>query len=131
MKIKKPSLKGMKNCGYLGHFAKEKYLCAGHNFSGKMKLSGGKQEVMGPPEVMGPEEPKPEKVSFSEPMDVSMSQEKRSQVDAQIRRQIKNMQAVEKIKEQVADVADRDRRLAPELERRLRMRAKMKARGDY
>lgn len=34
MKIKKPSLKGVKNCGYLGHFAQDQYLEKGHNFSG-------------------------------------------------------------------------------------------------
>lgn len=38
MKVKKPSLKGQGNCGYLGHFAKDKYLCEGHNTSGKVSL---------------------------------------------------------------------------------------------
>lgn len=32
--MKKPSVKGMKNMGYLGHFAKDKFLSKGHNFSG-------------------------------------------------------------------------------------------------
>jgi len=31
MKIKKPSLKGVKSCEYLGHFAQDKYIQAGHN----------------------------------------------------------------------------------------------------
>ena len=31
---KKPSLKGVKNTGYLGHFAKDKFLAQGHNDSG-------------------------------------------------------------------------------------------------
>ena len=35
MKIKKPSLKGMKNCEYLEHFAQDKYIQQGHNDSGK------------------------------------------------------------------------------------------------
>lgn len=34
MKIKKPSLKGIPNTGYLGHFAMDKYIEKGHNFSG-------------------------------------------------------------------------------------------------
>lgn len=29
--IKKPSLKGLKNVGYLGHFAKDKWISKGHN----------------------------------------------------------------------------------------------------
>lgn len=39
MKIKKPSLKGMKNCEYLGHFAQDKYIQEGHNLSGSMALA--------------------------------------------------------------------------------------------
>lgn len=31
MKIKRPSLKGKANLGYLGHFAQDKYIQAGHN----------------------------------------------------------------------------------------------------
>jgi hypothetical protein len=31
MKIKKPTLSGMKNFGYLGHFAQDRYIQAGHN----------------------------------------------------------------------------------------------------
>lgn len=34
MKIKQPSLKGMKNTSYLGHFAQDKYIQKGHNLSG-------------------------------------------------------------------------------------------------
>lgn len=34
MKIKQPSLKGMKNTKYLGHFAQDKYIQKGHNLSG-------------------------------------------------------------------------------------------------
>lgn len=41
MKIKKPSLKGQRNCGYLGHFSKDKYLCEGHNTSGRFAMTGG------------------------------------------------------------------------------------------
>lgn len=33
MKIKKPSLKGMKHTEYLGHFAQDKYMEKGHNLS--------------------------------------------------------------------------------------------------
>ena len=32
MGIKKPSLKGMNHCGYLGHFAQDKFVQMGHNF---------------------------------------------------------------------------------------------------
>lgn len=123
MKIKKPSMKGMKNCGYLGHFAKEKYLCQGHNFSGKMDLTKGD---------MGMSKDQPDYVvEITKPMEVGISAEKRAQIDAQIRRDIKNKMAIEKMKESLADQEDRDRRLAPELERRMRMRAKMKQGGDY
>lgn len=34
MKAKKPSLRGMRNCDYLGHFRKDKYISEGHNTSG-------------------------------------------------------------------------------------------------
>ena len=34
MQIKKPSLKGMKNTKYLGHFAQDQYIQKGHNLSG-------------------------------------------------------------------------------------------------
>lgn len=123
MKIKKPSLKGMKNCGYLGHFGKEKYLSQGHNFSGKMEISKGE---------MGMSKDQPDYVvEISKPMEVGISSEKRAQIDAQLRRDIKNMKAVDKIKSDLADQEDRDRRLAPELERRMRMRAKMKRERDY
>ena len=38
MKIKKPSVKGMKHTEYLGHFAKDKYMCEGHNTSAFAKF---------------------------------------------------------------------------------------------
>lgn len=41
MKIKRPSLKDMKNCEYLGHFAQDKYIQQGHNDS---KWPGDKME---------------------------------------------------------------------------------------
>jgi hypothetical protein len=41
MKIKKPSLKGIKNTEYLGHFAQDKYIEKGHNLSGKESLQAG------------------------------------------------------------------------------------------
>lgn len=34
MKLKKPSIKGMKNVGYLGHFSQDKFIQQGHNDSG-------------------------------------------------------------------------------------------------
>jgi hypothetical protein len=39
MKIKKPSLKGMKNTKYLGHFAQDKYIQKGHNLSGVLPMT--------------------------------------------------------------------------------------------
>lgn len=33
--MKKPSIKGMKNTEYLGHFKKDKHIQSGHNTSGK------------------------------------------------------------------------------------------------
>lgn len=50
MKIKKPSLKGMKHTSYLGHFAQDKYICEGHNTSGKLPKLGGKWAVSDNPE---------------------------------------------------------------------------------
>jgi hypothetical protein len=38
MKIKRPSVRGMKNVSYLGRFQKDKYIQDGHNFSGKPRL---------------------------------------------------------------------------------------------
>lgn len=32
-KIKRPSVKGMQNTGYLGHFSQDKYIQKGHNLS--------------------------------------------------------------------------------------------------
>jgi hypothetical protein len=45
MKIKKPSLKGMKNTKYLGHFAQDKYIQQGHNFSGSYPLFRQQSEL--------------------------------------------------------------------------------------
>lgn len=39
MKIKRPSLKGMKNTKYLGHFAQDKYIEKGHNLSGVLPVA--------------------------------------------------------------------------------------------
>lgn len=41
MKIKKPTMSGMKDCGYLGHFAQDKYLEKGHNTNGTVILGSG------------------------------------------------------------------------------------------
>ncbi len=38
MKIVKPSLKGMANTKYLGHFAQDKYIQQGHNDDGKVTV---------------------------------------------------------------------------------------------
>lgn len=53
MKIKKPSLKGMKHTKYLGHFAQDKYIRDGHNFSGSMPLFREPSQI----EMMGPSNP--------------------------------------------------------------------------
>jgi hypothetical protein len=39
MKIKKPSLKGIANTAYLGHFASDQHIQKGHNYSGKAYMS--------------------------------------------------------------------------------------------
>lgn len=39
---KKPSLKGMANTGYLGHFAQDKFIQQGHNDSGSMPIASEK-----------------------------------------------------------------------------------------
>jgi hypothetical protein len=36
---KKPTLKGMSNTKHLGHFAKDKYIQAGHNTNGQFMIS--------------------------------------------------------------------------------------------
>lgn len=41
---KKPSVKGMANTGYLGHFAQDKHIQAGHNTSAKPKLKGNVED---------------------------------------------------------------------------------------
>lgn len=38
--MKKPSIKGMKNTKYLGHFCNDKYIQKGHNDSGKIMING-------------------------------------------------------------------------------------------
>lgn len=47
MKIKQPSLKGMKNTSYLGHFAKDEFIQKGHNFSGRVTVSN----LQGTPDI--------------------------------------------------------------------------------
>jgi len=132
MKIKKPSLKGMKNCEYLQHFCQDKYIEQGHNFSGKISLSDYARDNDPMSAVKEKRPPSADySVKFDEPMSIGVSSEKREKVSSQIRRQLKNMKAIEKIKDAVSDVADRDRRLAPELERRMRMRARMKRERKY
>lgn len=42
MKTKKPTMKGEPNCGYLGHFAQDKYLEKGHNSNGVVHLGPSK-----------------------------------------------------------------------------------------
>ena len=39
MDIKKPSIKGGSNYGYLGHFSQDKFIQQGHNESGDMPIS--------------------------------------------------------------------------------------------
>jgi hypothetical protein len=47
MKIKKPSLTGMKNCEYLGHFAQDKFIQQGHNDSGKVRYLMDNKSMQG------------------------------------------------------------------------------------
>ncbi len=53
MKIKRPSLKGMKNTKYLGHFAQDKYMKKGHNLSGSFPMFREPSQL----EMMGPSNP--------------------------------------------------------------------------
>lgn len=53
MKIKKPSLKGMKHTKYLGHFAQDKYMEKGHNLSGRFPMFREPSQL----EMMGPSNP--------------------------------------------------------------------------
>lgn len=53
MEIKRPSLKGQKNIGYLGHFSQEKYLQKGHNLSGQFPMFREPSQL----EMMGPANP--------------------------------------------------------------------------
>jgi len=39
--MKKPSLKGMKNCEYLGRFSKDEFIQQGHNSFGAIPVAGG------------------------------------------------------------------------------------------
>lgn len=47
MKIKRPSLKGIKNTQYLGHFAQDKYIRKGHNLSGVLPMTREVQAAQG------------------------------------------------------------------------------------
>jgi hypothetical protein len=70
MKIKRPSLKGMKNTKYLGHFAQDKYMKKGHNLSGSFPMFREPSQL----EMMGP----------ANPFDVSAELKRRqAQVDAE------------------------------------------------
>ena len=53
MEIKRPSLKGQKNMGYLGHFAQDKYVQKGHNLSGQFPMFREPSQL----EMMGPANP--------------------------------------------------------------------------
>ena len=53
MEIKRPSLKGQKNMGYLGHFAQDKYIQKGHNLSGQFPMFREPSQL----EMMGPANP--------------------------------------------------------------------------
>lgn len=41
MKMKRPSVKGMSNMEYLGHFAQDKYIQEGHNTSARPGIAQG------------------------------------------------------------------------------------------
>jgi len=53
MEIKRPSLKGQKNMGYLGHFAQDNYIQKGHNLSGQFPMFREPSQL----EMMGPANP--------------------------------------------------------------------------
>lgn len=53
MEIKRPSLKGQKNMGYLGHFAQDNYIHKGHNLSGQFPMFREPSQL----EMMGPANP--------------------------------------------------------------------------
>lgn len=65
MKIKRPSLKGMKNTKYLGHFAQDKYIEKGHNLSGVLPMTREVQMAQG---------------SASNPFDLAAEQERRRDI---------------------------------------------------
>ena len=71
MKIKRPSLKGIKNTKYLGHFAQDKYIQQGHNFSGSYPLFKQQSEI--------------EKAGASNPFDVQAERASRqSMIDQKV-----------------------------------------------
>lgn len=53
MEIKRPSLKGQRNMGYLGHFSQDKYIQKGHNLSGQFPMFREPSQL----EMMGPANP--------------------------------------------------------------------------
>lgn len=69
MKIKRPSLRGMKNCEYLGHFAQDKYIQKGHNFSGRPDLKKSKRRS-------------PDELIISEDSEVSSDSDGQSELDS-------------------------------------------------
>jgi hypothetical protein len=48
--VKKPSLKGEANYGYLGHFAQDKFIQQGHNDDGKITYEREEKRIPGPAE---------------------------------------------------------------------------------
>lgn len=119
MKIKKPSLKGMKNCGYLGHFAQDKYMEQGHNYSGTPKLTD--------------EEEKKRQEYLNAPMAWDIAEKKR-RAEKKWREEIQpeNKRIMEKNKaELAAEEAEKERRYGMEADLRLVRRQAIKRRMKY
>lgn len=139
MKIKKPSVKGMKNTGYLGHFAKDKYMAEGHNTNAVMRMKEKygmqysseeeRQRAFDQLEAMvGP------KASEKRPGDKTSEQlrkesEIKSRNDA-YRAALKKQNQTPEGKRRIAEIEAADRasesRREEELIRRIRQRAEMK-----
>lgn len=114
MKIKKPSVKGMKNCGYLGHFAQDKYIEQGHNFSGKISYDS-KSSIKGP-----------EIKSLKRVKDLSEAPMASEDVFGQMERSRQAEEDRQENMRRLRDYKEKEKMYGAEAEKRLAMRRKLR-----
>lgn len=98
MKIKRPSLKGIKNTKYLGHFAQDKYIHKGHNLSGVFNVSRQPSAI----EMMAP----------SNPFDITTERNRRIQQIGETQESYSQMPTSQQLLEQEQQALDQANRIA-------------------